>query len=401
MPHICHITTAHLPNDTRIFRRECVSLARSGYRVSLIARHDKEAVSDGVECIPLPKKNRKRLARILFDTRMAARIGLSLQADLYHFHDPELVPAMRWLSRRTLAPVVWDVHEYYFESIGFNNSLRWRPLSRLAAHCFSRLELASCRRLFGGVVTISETMARRYQQCGKPVAVVGNYPDLNQLPQPRSTKAQRPLLVSMGAQFGPKGAFQIADAYRKVRERIDCDLAFWGTFHPPVLKDELKHRTQPDRKGQREAIVEGPVPWHRLMAELLPQAWLGFVLFDLENPNYRLGLPNRLFEMWAVGVPAIVTDNTEVARLVRQHDAGVAVPDNRPDTLADAAAALLRDPSRLAVMSHNARRAVETTYNWAPSFDHLLALYRDLGVPPPAEPAGSLTPSTVAIHDGV
>lgn len=382
MPHICHITTAHPPSDTRIFRRECVSLARSGYEVTLIARQEAESIENRVRRVPLPRSRGGRLGRWLWTTRAAAKLALSLKADLYHFHDPELLPAMRWLARRTTAPVVWDVHEYYYESIAYNNSLRLRPLSRLAAHLFGRLELHSCRHYFRGVVAISDSMAERYRHPGIITRVVGNFPDLDQLPQPDwRQRPLTPLLVSSGAQYGPKGAYQIADAFVLLRKRLDCDLAFWGTFHPAHLADELRLRTRATRSGERSAIVEGPVPWHVLMREYLPTAWIGFVLFDLANPNYRRGLPNRLFEMWAAGVPVVATAGTEAARLVTEYHAGIAVPDNQPQTLADAVERLLRHPDNILEMGLNARKAVETHFNWSRSFTNLLDLYAQLGVP--------------------
>ena len=38
MIHVCHMTSAHASDDTRIFYKECVSLAKAGYEVSLVAR---------------------------------------------------------------------------------------------------------------------------------------------------------------------------------------------------------------------------------------------------------------------------------------------------------------------------------------------------------------------------
>ena len=38
MIRVCHMTSAHQPGDTRIFYKECVSLARNGYEVYLVQR---------------------------------------------------------------------------------------------------------------------------------------------------------------------------------------------------------------------------------------------------------------------------------------------------------------------------------------------------------------------------
>lgn len=383
MSHVCHITTAHPPLDTRIFRRECVSLAKAGYRVSLIARHENAGELDGVSLVPLPVNRGGTWGRRLVLPWRAANLAADLAADLYHFHDPELLPAMRGLARRTGKPVVWDAHEYYFESIAYNNSLRLRPLSRLAANWFSRLELASCRTRFAGVVTISEQMAKRYIPLGVPTCVSGNFPDLSVFPGPDSRRRSRvPLLASIGAQFGPKGAFEIADAFVQLRRHLDCRVAFWGTFHPPALKNELRARVAAAVNASSSIEIEGPIPWRVLVGDLLPQAWAGCVLFDTRNPNYRRGLPNRLFEMWAARVPVLTTEGTEVARIVREVGGGIVLIDNRPETLASAFATLSQDPTAVERMGAAGRQAVETKYNWQIAFDNLLGLYFSLGVQP-------------------
>ncbi|HYC33205.1 MAG TPA: glycosyltransferase, partial [Gemmatimonadales bacterium] len=112
---VCHITTGHDVFDTRVFRRECRSLAQAGYRVYLVAPHTREETVDGVRILPIPVPT-SRLARRVAWPLMAARRALATGADLYHFHDPELIPAMQWLARRTAMPVVWDAHEVFYQT---------------------------------------------------------------------------------------------------------------------------------------------------------------------------------------------------------------------------------------------------------------------------------------------
>jgi len=60
---IVHLTTVHLPFDTRIFHKEAKTLVKAGYDVSLIVQHDKNELVDGVKIIALPKP-RSRFTRI-------------------------------------------------------------------------------------------------------------------------------------------------------------------------------------------------------------------------------------------------------------------------------------------------------------------------------------------------
>ncbi|MGC8982027.1 MAG: glycosyltransferase family 1 protein, partial [Minisyncoccia bacterium] len=87
---VCHITTVHSPFDVRIFHKECKTLAKSGYEVYLIAQHDKEEIVDGIHLIPLPIV-RSRIRRMIYLPIRALKEALKLKANIYHFHDPELI----------------------------------------------------------------------------------------------------------------------------------------------------------------------------------------------------------------------------------------------------------------------------------------------------------------------
>src|SRR5512146_203257 len=87
---VCILTSVHIPFDGRIFHKEAKSLVKAGYEVVLIARHDKEEVVAGVRVVPLPQpKNRlQRMTRVLW---RLYRLAVREHADVYHFHDPELI----------------------------------------------------------------------------------------------------------------------------------------------------------------------------------------------------------------------------------------------------------------------------------------------------------------------
>ena len=57
----------------------------------LIAQHDKEETVDGVKILPLPKP-RNRLERMTKVVWKLFRLALKEKADIYSFHDPELIP---------------------------------------------------------------------------------------------------------------------------------------------------------------------------------------------------------------------------------------------------------------------------------------------------------------------
>ena len=88
---ICILTTVHPPFDIRIFHKEAKSLVKFGYDVTLIAQNNRNEVVDRIKIIALPKP-KNRSMRILGLTWRVFYLALRQHADIYHFHDTELMP---------------------------------------------------------------------------------------------------------------------------------------------------------------------------------------------------------------------------------------------------------------------------------------------------------------------
>jgi len=172
---ICHLTSVHHPYDIRIFHKECRTLARHGYDVVLIVPHDKDEVVEGVRIKAVPKpKNRKE--RILKTTRQIYRLALKVNADVYHFHDPELIPVGIMLKLHG-KKVIYDVHEDVPKQI---LSKEWVPkyLRRVVAGITAVIEsLAS--KIIDGIVVVTPAIAKRFPK-GKTI-IVQNYPISDEL----------------------------------------------------------------------------------------------------------------------------------------------------------------------------------------------------------------------------
>jgi hypothetical protein len=173
-----HITTVHPPFDIRIFHKEAKTLARAGYRVTLIAQHDRLEVVEGVRIVPLPKAV-NRFDRITRLTWAAFRLALRHRADVFHFHDPEfLLPALI-LRLFTKANVIYDVHEDVRNDV---LTKYWIPegLRRPVAFLSGAFE-KGVTWLLDGVVAVTEDIARSFRR--SRVFVVHNYPDVRMLPR--------------------------------------------------------------------------------------------------------------------------------------------------------------------------------------------------------------------------
>lgn len=74
-------------------------------------------------------------------------------------------------------------------------------------------------------------------------------------------------------------------------------------------------------------------------------------------------VPSKIYEAMAAALPIVLAGSGEPARIVREHDAGVAVGPGDAAGLADALRQLAGDPGRRRELARNGRRAAETVYD--------------------------------------
>ena len=143
---VCVLTSAHPAFDVRIFHKECKSLARAGYEVTLIATADENGVHDGISLKNLPVwKN--RLHRFTRGSLAAYKGALEVDADIYHFHDPELIPTAL-LLRLHGKKVIYDIHEDLPRTISYKPYIP-KPLNSLGLPCCGVDRGVGWRTIFG------------------------------------------------------------------------------------------------------------------------------------------------------------------------------------------------------------------------------------------------------------
>ena len=76
MIKVCHMTSAHQPGDTRIFQKECVSLAKAGYQVFLVQRGE-SGENSGVRIIGVGQPSGGRLTRMTSFARKVYEAALA------------------------------------------------------------------------------------------------------------------------------------------------------------------------------------------------------------------------------------------------------------------------------------------------------------------------------------
>ncbi|MCS7305981.1 MAG: glycosyltransferase family 4 protein [Thermoguttaceae bacterium] len=365
---VVHLTTVHSAFDTRIFHKEAKTLQRAGHQVTLIAPQVKPQIIDGVKMVGLPKV-RTRWERIFALAWYAFRQAIQQRAEVYHFHDPELLPVGVLLKRRTGAKVVYDVHEDVPEQM---LSKDWIPslLRRPLAWLFHRWEKWAAGRL-DAVVVATEGIAQKFP-AHQPI-VVHNFPDLRMWPNfpRRDLQSRARMIVYAGGISRQRGAVEMVQAMEYLKFSGPVWLKLIGKFEPLELCQQLQ-----SLPGYQRVQHLGWLAPERVY-EHLREADVGLVCLHPE-PRYMVAWPVKLFEYMAAGLPVVVSDFPLWRQIVEGSGCGLCVNPLRPMEIAQAVDRLLSDPAEAQRMGQHGRQAVEQKYHWDLEAKKLLHLYETL-----------------------
>ena len=364
---ICVLTSVHIPFDGRVFHKEAKSLAQAGYEVVLIARHDKEEVVDGVRVVPLPQPTSRmqRMTKVLW---RLYRLAVNEDADVYHFHDPELILVGLLLKLRG-KKVLWDVHEHYPNSI-LDKYYLAKPLRRFISRSFDLFERAVVR-FFDYVIYTTPFVGARYATMKVRSGRIENYPILGL----SETFAKNPQekIIYLGGMSRIRGLVEVIEAFALVAKKYPrWELCLVGSATPASFGQELK-----DLVGKLglEAQVKF-IPWvpYQEKERLSSQAAMGVITY-LPYSNNTSCLPNKLFDYMLVGLPVIASNFPLYREVVEPSRCGLLVDPAQPDEIARAMEYLIEHPDEARQMGDNGRRAVLEQYNWEQESRKLLQIY--------------------------
>ena len=371
---VCHVCSAHDSDDSRVFHKECRSLAQQGYEVHLIATdtNTKSYRSGNVIIHPLPPSTSRfaRIRRRWIVADMAARIS----ADLYHVHEPELLGPV--LNRVGNTPVIFDVHESYVDVLGQREWIP-RPLRPLAQALWQRLEVGLVRKC-RAVIAVAEPIAERYSKIHGCVEIIRNFPNLSieDLSIVSSHDHAR-ACVFAGVLKKDRNLKNMVLAIGLLRKRgLAVPLWLAGEWGSPQYEHEIWRLVA--EEGVKDQVHYSGVLSHKDAVALESRAGIGMVTL-LPIKNSLKTLPIKLFECMALGLPIIYSNNFPLMKeYIGEYPVGVSVDPESPAQIADAVELLLGNPEMARQMGQAGKRAVAEKFNWANERDRLLALYRNI-----------------------
>jgi len=366
MTRVCILTSVHPPFDARIFHKQAKTLVKAGYDVTLIAQHDKDEVIDGIRIIALPRP-RNRLWRMLGTWRVF-RLALRQKADIYHIHDPELLPAGLLLKLVIRGKVIYDVHEDYGKQILSKQYLP-KNTRRLIARFVNLIE-KSAVKFFDTIIAVTDDIMKDFSY-HKRAVLVRNFPILSAFSKmEKNTNSGNVFsVIYAGGISEVRGISEIVEAMSYLDSAKNVRLVLCGKFEPENYQDEIRIL-----KGAEmvECLgwLESEEVWQKET-----DANAGIVCL---HPTERYRLPVKLFEYMAAGLPVIASDFPVWKGIVEGNNCGLTVNPLDPKEIAGAIEFLFDHPSEAKKMGENGRKAVLEKYNWEVESRKLLELYSRL-----------------------
>ena len=340
-------------------------MSKQGFEVSLVAQCDEDMMVDGVQIRALSKpKNRKE--RVTKTIPQLFRLATRERADVYHFHDPELIPVGMLLKLRGKR-VVYDVHEDLPRQV---LSKEWIPksLRPLVSRVVEWTENFAIQ-WFDGVVAATDPISERFPTL-KSIAL-RNYPivqdGFDYLRHPY--RQRRLVLAYIGSISRIRGINEMLQAFSALPADRGARLTLVGRFSPSGLEEEVK------RSPSWQHVEFHGWKTSSETKELLSQSKAGLVCFHPE-PNHIDAQPNKLFEYMQAGLPVIVSDFPRWREFIAQHQCGLVVDPLDPSAVAHAITWILDHPEEAEAMGQRGREAILQAYSWESESEKLLALYQ-------------------------
>jgi glycosyltransferase involved in cell wall biosynthesis len=360
--------TNDLYTDQRV-HKVCTFLHEKGYDVLLIGRKKRTSTA-------LPERGYKtKRMRLLFETGVLFYAFFNLRlfilllfkrADVLVSNDLDTLLANYWASKfKRKVELVYDSHEYFTEVPELINRPRvqkvWLKIEQMIFPKLTKIYTVndSIAKIYADLYFKDIKVVRNISPLWKNTAIL----DKKSLNIPENKR----LLILQGAGINiDRGAEEMIEAMTQ----IDAVLMVVGDGDVvPQLKKRVEHLQLTEK-----VIFYGKKPYDKMM-NYTYHAEIGLTLDKPTNMNYRLSLPNKVFDYMHAGTAVVATEIKEVVKIVRNYEIGEVLESLTTDQLAATINRILSDKDRLNTYQENCAKAAQVE-NWNNETKILNSIYR-------------------------
>ncbi len=362
---ICHFSSAHPSTDVRVFHKECSSLAKNGFEVHLVVANEEDSLKKNVKVHGVKSEGDSRLFRFIQTSKKVYLKALEIDADIYHFHDPELLPFALKLKRKG-KKVIYDIHEDVPKTILAKFWIN-KYLRGTISFFFKKFENYVASRL-DYLFTATDTISDRFKKVNKNTATINNYPLLSELVEVSSWNDKKREVCYIGAITHIRGLEPLVKAVNK-SDSVKLNLA--GAFDQQSFEERLKSLEE------WKSVNDFGLVDRSMTRKIMGDSKIGLVTF-FPVPNHVDAQPNKMFEYMSAGIPVIGSHFPLWKAILEVNKCGICVDPEDEIQISNAINKLINDDFLAEEMGRNGREAVLEKYNWSIEEQKLVAIYKGL-----------------------
>lgn len=360
--------TNDLSHDQRV-NKVCCSLSAQGYRVLLVGRELKDST-------PLKRPYSTKRIKLLFNKgflfyaffnwRLFCFL-LFKKVDVLHANDLDTLLANWLVAKIRRKKIIYDSHEYFTEV----PEIQHRPIVKKTWLSIERFIFPKLNHVF----TVNHSIATIYKnKYAVDVKVLRNLPLFEKVDKVKSKEdlqlpSNKTIVILQGAGINiDRGAEELLEAIALSEDLFLCIVGGGDVV------DYLKKRAS-SQDLKNKVLFTGKLEYNQMMQYTM-NADVGVSLDKDTNINYRLSLPNKIFDYVKAEIPVVCSDLKEVAKIINSYNIGVIAKRVVPEDILGAIN-LVSSENRKSSYLPNLKKALEVL-NWENEVKLLIQTYKNL-----------------------
>ena len=371
MIKVCHIISGYYRIDARVFQRQCKSLQKHNFEVSVLTNDgEPEEIIEGIPFYSCNKVYNSRIKTLFVASKQFYKKAKIIDADVYQLHSPELLPLGMKLKRLG-KKVIYDAHEHMPMHILEKDWIP-KPIRIPLSKCVKWYMEYTLPR-FDFVIPPHSHVVSDLKNKVKNIELIANFPlvkKINNFSFEEYSNREN-IICYTGTVYPYSNQQLLANALQRF-SNLKYDIA--GYIDSELLK-ELESIISPSKFK-----FHGRISFNKLH-DFYNNSTIGYVLYDYKlNLGYKLGSygTNKIFEYMEEGLPFICTDYTLWKEICDHHHCGIYVPPGDQQKLEEALSFLIENKEEAYKMGQNGKQAVKKIFNWASEESKYIKIFNSI-----------------------
>ena len=354
------------------YKNQGVEVSCVGYRCNRFDEEQIKKIPAPVSIVSIDKKYDgkqkgiiRKVIREIKKKRVVKEAIIACAPDVIHANDLNaLIPAYA-ASRKLKCRLVYDSHEINTDNYtGKKKRSLWVYYHAMESRLVHKVDL-----MVSVSHAASDYFAKEYH-IQKPMVITNCALASENVSQP-AEKNEGFEVLNHGGFYAGRGYDLMVEAAPLLKEYPEIRLALRGFGS---IENQLHKRAE-------DLNATNVVFYPKVkVEELIPLAAGSMVGVAITEPvclNFKLSVSNKLFEYAAAGLPVIMSDIPEHRYLNEKFQFGLILPDNSPQSLADAVLRLYQNSELYQQLAENSKR-MSQELNWENVFARLIRAEREI-----------------------